>query len=124
MKLRINVDLKEEKIMDVGSIANKTTGQITGKSVYKATGKPINVSDKFSEAGKAEKLDADKMKSLKTGKAEKVWGAKRVAKALGGVGIMIGGLMALAVIAHPVSLAIATCALTGGMFLTVSQFAY
>ena len=99
--------------MNIRSIANKTMEKVTGKSVYKATEKPADLSDKFSNTGKAEKLDADKMKSLKLDKGKQAWGGSG-AKMFLVSGLIVAGGVASAAIGG--TLGVALLGVVGSIF--------
>ncbi|MCD4782960.1 MAG: hypothetical protein K8T10_03905 [Candidatus Eremiobacteraeota bacterium] len=99
--------------MDIGKVQGSMTQNFTGKA-RKAPAKGMNVSDAFKRGSKSEQLDADKMQSLKSGKAKKSWG-KKEAKGLLGIGVMMGGIMASVAIGGPFAPALMIGAMFGGL---------
>ena len=106
--------------MNIRSTGNSVAGQMP-KANFKPKYSPreVMVKDGFQKGAKSEALDADKMKSLQTGKGKEAWGL-REAKGFIGMGVMLGGMAAASALGGAFAPALMLGALFGGMAIMAS----
>ena len=102
--------------MDIKTVGNTSTQQIPKKTYsLKPFQKENVIGDKFQKAGNSENLDADRMKSMQTGKGKETRRASSATRLIP-IGAMFAGIITGAAIGGPFApaLMISMGALFGG----------
>jgi len=107
--------------MDIRSVNNSMTGNLPAKATMAKTApKEATIADGFRKDAKSEQLDADKMKTLTSGKGKESLGLNRQSRGLIGIGVMMGGMMAAAAMGGPFAPALMIGAMFGGLAIMAS----